>query len=125
MRRTAVVAIALLLLVLVLERAHAEQVTVTGQVIDLACYIVDKSNIGNAHKGKGKNCARACAAEGFAVGVLTADGKVYHLTGDLSSHSNAKLISHMGQTVAITGEVKNENGQLTLVGTGLSEQGHE
>src|ERR1700691_6394249 len=111
MRRTATVVIVLLSLVSMLGRLYAEPITVTGQLIDLACYIVDKSNTGNAHKGKGKNCARAWAAEGFPVGVLTTDGTVYHVTGDLTAHSNAKLIPHMGQNVTITGEVKNEGDQ--------------
>ena len=59
--------------------------TVTGRVIDLACYGQDKANTENAHKGKGMVCAQACAKEGFAVGLLTTGGKVYRVAGGLAA----------------------------------------
>ncbi len=85
---------------------------------------MDKTNRCTTQKGKGKICARACAVEGCPFGVLTGDGKVYHVTGEFSAHSNAKLIPHMGQTVAIKGEVKDEGGQLFLAATELTEAAH-
>src|ERR1700733_16213061 len=59
--------------------ALAETKTVTGQLVDLACYGVNKENTGNAHKGKGLICGQACAREGFPVGLVTTDGKVYQV----------------------------------------------
>jgi hypothetical protein len=99
---------------LCLSLAFGKSEAVTGQLIDLACYSLDKGNTGNHHKGQGLNCARACAAEGFAVGILTSDGRVYEVTGELTANSNAKLVPHMAQTVTLTGEVREENGKMTI-----------
>jgi hypothetical protein len=99
--------------------AFANSESVTGQLIDLSCYAHDKSNTGNAHKDKGLICAQACAREGFAVGVLTPDGKVYQLVGALTANSNAKLVPHMAQTVTISGEVTEKDGRLTIAADDL------
>jgi hypothetical protein len=65
------------------------------------------------------NCARACALEGFPVGLLTTDGKVYHVTGDLAANSNAKLAPHMTKTVTITGDVSQKDGETIIAGSDL------
>lgn len=108
--------------VLVVALAFGKSETVTGQLIDLACYSRDKDNIGNHHKHEGLNCARACALEGFAVGILTPDGSVYEVTGELTANSNAKLVPHMAQTVTLTGEVREMNGKLTIAANDLKSE---
>ncbi|MGH2669524.1 MAG: hypothetical protein ACRDH5_10520, partial [bacterium] len=60
-------------------RAHGEAagVTLTGEILDLACYI--------AHGGKGEQhakCALKCAEQGQPLGLLASDGKVYLLLAD-------------------------------------------
>jgi hypothetical protein len=84
--------------------------TVSGQLVDLACYMLDKSNTATTHRGRGYACAQACAKEGFQVAVLTSDGKVYQVAGGLAANKNAKLAPHLGQAVSITGEVGEKNG---------------
>jgi hypothetical protein len=108
MRRSPVLVVALLVAALV-QPAMAKTESVTGQVIDLACYMMDKGNTGNTHRGRGYTCAHACAIEGFQVGLLTTDGKVYEITGDLAANKNAKLAPHMGHTVTITGDVSEKD----------------
>ena len=93
--------------------------TVTGQLIDLACYGQDKANTENAHKGKGMVCAQACAREGFAVGLLTSEGKVYRVAGGLAADNNAKLVPHVAHTVTITGDVSENDGNLVIVANDL------
>jgi hypothetical protein len=100
--------------------ALASNMTIRGQLIDLACYSEDKSNTGNAHKGYGLICARACALEGFPVGLLTANGKVYRIEGRLAANSNAKLVPHMAETVTISGETAEEDGQSTITADSLN-----
>jgi len=46
-------------------------------------------------KGDTKDCAIACAKMGRPVALLTSDGKVYSVTGDLAADKNAKLVPHM------------------------------
>lgn len=52
--------------------------TVSGEVVDLACYLHDSSMRGAAHK----KCAETCAKKKIPMGVLTDDGKVYVLLED-------------------------------------------
>jgi hypothetical protein len=94
--------------------AVAAPQTVTGQVIDLACYALDKTNTTNVHRGRGYTCGQACAKEGFAVGLLASDGKVYQITGGLAANKNARLVPHMSHTVKITGDVGEKDGIATI-----------
>ena len=46
---------------------------------------------------------------GRPVALLTGDGKVYQVTGDLAAEKNAKLVGHMTHTVELTGDVTSES----------------
>ena len=66
----------------------AKTETVKGQIIDGACYKMDKSNVGLDHKmpkGDTKDCALICAKAGHPMSLLTSDGKVYEITGGLAA----------------------------------------
>jgi len=92
------------------SRVSAASETVTGKLVDLACYSLNKEETGNVHRGGAWNCAQACAREGFAVGLLTGSGKVYQVGGGLTADTNAKLVPHMSHTVTITGDVNEKGG---------------
>jgi hypothetical protein len=119
MRKAAAVLISAVLVVAIAAPAFAKPEAVTGQLIDLACYMLDKGNTENMHKGRGYSCAQACAREGFQMGLLAADGKVYVVTGDLAANKNAKLVPHMAHTVTITGEVSEKDGMMTITASDL------
>ena len=71
--------------------ALAATQTISGQLIDQTCYKRDSSNTGVDHKmpkGDVKDCAIGCAKMGRPVALLTADGKVYTVTGDLAANNN-------------------------------------
>ena len=53
------------------------------------------------------------------MGILTPDGKVYQITGELAAHSNAKLVPYMTQTVSVTGDVSEKDGHLVLAASDL------
>jgi len=88
--------------------------TVTGRVIDLACYMLDKGNTAPTHAGRGYACAQACAKEGFQVGLLTSNDQVFEIIGGLAANKNAKLIAHMGEVVTISGDVGKRDGFATI-----------
>jgi hypothetical protein len=90
--------------------AFAGTETVRGELVDQACYLKDKKNAGAAHK----ECADTCAKKGQPVAVVTADGKVYQVTGGLAAGNNAKLVPHMTHTVEITGDVTEKDGRMTI-----------
>ena len=44
---------------------------ITGVLVDKACYLQDKANTTNAHKGMGETCVQACAKKGGTVALVT------------------------------------------------------
>jgi len=101
--------------------ALAAPTTVTGVLVDKACYTKDKANTTNAHKGMGDTCAADCAKKGQQVALVTSTGEVYDVTGDLAANKNEKLVAHMSHTVALTGEVTEAKGTKSIAAsaTGL------
>jgi hypothetical protein len=102
--------------------AFAKTETVKGQIVDQACYTMDKSNTGVDHKmpkGDTKDCALACAKAGRPMAILTSDGKLYELGGGLAAEKNAKIIPHISHTVEVTGEVTEKDGKLVIVADAL------
>lgn len=102
--------------------AFAKTETVKGQIIDGACYKMDKSNVGLDHKmpkGDTKDCAAICAKAGHPMSLLTSDGKLYELTGGLAASNNAKLIPHLSHTVEVTGDVTEKDGKMLIAADAL------
>ena len=102
--------------------AFAATQTLSGQLIDQICYKMNKSNTGVNHKmpsGDEVNCAATCAKTGQPVALLTSDGKVYTVTGDLAANNNAKLVPHLSHKVELTGDVTEKGGTMTIAATNL------
>ena len=89
---------------------RAADMTIKGEVVDVACSIAKKdAGKGPAHAA----CAMVCAKKGQPIGILTADA-VYTVTGDYSANSNAKLLDFVAKNVIVTGEVTDKDGQKTI-----------
>ena len=93
--------------------ATAESATVRGVLVDEFCSrtATPHDNHDNKTQAERESCALECARKGDPVVLLTADGKVYRITGGLAANRNAKLIPHMSRTVDITGEVTERVGR--------------
>ena len=79
--------------------AGAQEILVTGEVLDLTCYI--------AHNLSGPDhaeCARICIRNGLPVGIKAQDGKVYLLTGEPGYSVNAELADYAAKVVTIKGK---------------------
>ena len=103
--------------------AFAKTETVKGQIVDVTCYKLDKTNTGVDHKmpkGDTKDCAIGCAKAGRPMAILTADGKVYELAGGLAADKNAKIVPHVGHTVEVTGDVMDHDGKLMITADSLT-----
>uniref|UniRef100_A0A832I4C6 Uncharacterized protein n=1 Tax=Eiseniibacteriota bacterium TaxID=2212470 RepID=A0A832I4C6_UNCEI len=85
-------------------------VTVTGEVVDLGCYL-GHAAVGEKHA----SCATKCIAGGMPMGLLTADGKLYLLT---MNHDNAdpyqQLKSLAAKKVTVTGMLMERSGMKGL-----------
>jgi hypothetical protein len=88
--------------------------TITGTVVDLSCYAMNKADRGMHHLTQGGakppnvgfECAYSCVRwQGMPAGLLTDDGKVYQIEGGLRANSNAKIAPHLTHRVTITGNV--------------------
>jgi hypothetical protein len=99
--------------------ATAAPTTVTGVLVDKACYTKDKANTSNEHKGMGATCAQDCAKKGNQVALVTDKGDVFDVTGDLAANKNEKLVAHMSHTVTLTGEVTDAGGKKAIAATAL------
>ena len=102
--------------------ALATTETVKGQIVDVACYKMDKSNTGKDHKmpkGDTTDCAISCAKAGRPMALLTADGKVYELAGGLAAEKNAKIVAHISHTVEVTGDVTEKDGKMIITSDAL------
>jgi hypothetical protein len=86
--------------------AFAADMTVKGEVVDIACATSKKeAGKGAAHA----TCAMVCAKKGQPVGILTADA-IYTVTGDYTASTNAKLLDFVAKTVIVTGAVTEKDG---------------
>jgi hypothetical protein len=83
---------------------RAEDQTLTGEVVDLMCYL-DHGAKGDKHAG----CAKTCISKGAPVGLLTADGKLYLVIGQ-HKPINDQLAEVAAQTVTLKGKVVEKNG---------------
>ena len=86
------------------------QKTVTGEVVDLGCYL------GHGAKGeKHISCATKCIDQGMPMGLLTSNGTLYLITLD---HDNADpytgLKAMAGKHVSITGKVLSRSGMKAI-----------
>lgn len=102
--------------------AFAKEETVKGQIVDQGCYLKDKANnAGKDHKmpADSPDCAVSCAKKGAPMALLTSDGKLYTIGGDLAANKNEKLIAHVSHTVEITGDVSEKDGKMMIAASNL------
>ncbi len=112
MRRLALIVMALALVGSAAGIALAAEMTVTGELVDHACYTKrgaeDGSGSGHAQ------CAKDCAMKGMPVALVTSGGDVYMLSGGVTADNNAALVPHMSHTVEVTGDVS-ESGSVKTI----------
>jgi len=100
--------------------SFAAETTVTGELVDIACYTKDKvKNVGVTHQ----DCATTCAMKGQPLAVVTDKGEVYAVAGDLTNDNNAMLAPHMSHRVVLTGEVSEKDGHKTITASSLKMAG--
>jgi len=88
-----------------------EDVSVQGEILDMACYMA-KGSKGAAHKA----CAVMCAKKGVPVGVLTDAGEVYLLLDDHNNpdpYDAAKKLA--GERAQIEGKKYDKQGVASIV----------
>jgi len=93
------------------ELAYENEVTVSGEVLDLTCYLADGKK-GPSHKA----CAKLCAKKGLPLGLLTDAGEVYLLIenhDDPDPYDNLKKLA--GTDVEVKGVKFSRDGMSSLM----------
>lgn len=98
------------------QPVKGEPITVTGEVVDLSCYL----QVGK-HGEKHRDCGQKCARAGQPIGLVTADGTVYTLIDeehdprrDAQTTLRNALIEHMAYVIKVNGTLTNVDGQKAL-----------
>src|SRR5688572_27275600 len=88
------------------HQAPGNEMTLTGTVIDLNCYIA-QGVIGANHKA----CTEACAKAGVQLGILSSDGTIYlPVSAKAGDPTNPRLLQHAEGKVKVTGTHRLVNG---------------
>ena len=86
------------------DLASGETQNITGEVLDLVCYI-DHKAAGEKHAG----CAKRCIAGGLPVGLKADDGKTYLLIGE-HAPINKELAQYAAKKITVEGKVTSRDG---------------
>lgn len=106
------VATIIVAVVSIAAQPKGERVTVTGEVVDMWCYL-EAGDKGPAKKA----CATACAKAGNPIALVDAKGQLFVAAG-LKSHQPAHelLLGKMNEQVTVTGTlVKNAGVQMIYI----------
>ena len=93
------------------EKHEAADKTVTGEIVDLACYL--------SHGAKGAKhaeCAKKCLADGSPMGLLTKKGSLFLLVNNhekQSAYDSAKKLA--AKLVKVTGDMTHKGGLKALI----------
>lgn len=85
-------------------KGDAKDVTVKGEVLDMACY-VDHNATGDKHA----DCAKKCITSGLPVGIKGEDGKTYLIIGE-HKPLNAELAEYAAKTITVKGKLTSRDG---------------
>ncbi|HEX5132163.1 MAG TPA: hypothetical protein VFX92_06735 [Candidatus Krumholzibacteria bacterium] len=86
-------------------------VTLTGEVLDMYCYMSHpESATGEEHA----KCANSCLAKGLPIGFLTADGTVYMIVGSDHTPANDMVKDWVGKQSTITGKLMQHKGMKAI-----------
>ena len=84
--------------------ASASDKTVTGEVVDMMCY-VDHNAMGDSH---GQSCGSKCIKNGGPVGIVE-NGKAYLVVGE-HKPINDELADSCGKTITLKGKFVERGG---------------
>jgi len=86
----------------------AAEKTVTGEIVDMMCY-VDHNAVGESH---GQSCGAKCIKNGGPVGIVE-NGKAYLVVGE-HKPMNDELADSCGKTITLKGKLAERGGVALL-----------
>ena len=104
------------------EDAKPVDVTLTGEPVDIACYLGGKSGEGHAA------CATACANKGNPIGLVVSEGDnkvLYLVVGEGGKAAKDVMAAHMGKQVDVTGKASKKDGMMVIAAASVAEASAE
>jgi hypothetical protein len=93
------------------KKEKAAPVSLTGEVVDLYCYMEHpESAVGTEHA----KCAKGCISKGLPIGFLTADGTIYLITGKDHEPAGTLVAEWVGKKSTVTGHVREAKGMKSI-----------
>lgn len=119
MSRRLIVVTVLAALVAAAPVAQAEEMTWTGEVLDLACYVSQGAE-GADHAG----CAKSCVKGGQPMGLKAEDGTVVLLSAHHKDGAPYEALKDWaGEMAVVTGELAERDGVKVVTVTGSKAAG--
>lgn len=87
----------------------ADEVTITGEIVDLHCY-TSRAARGEEHAG----CSNACISRDVPAGLLTEDGTLYLLVNEKPVSVKEKVAGKAGKKVTAKGKIVERSGMKAL-----------
>lgn len=100
----------------------AKDVTITGKVIDLQCYISGATGSGRGPEHK--DCAISCAKGGIPLGILEDKTNNVYLAGQSKAAmkgANEMLLPYVAEKVKVTGRLWERGGTRLIVISKISK----
>jgi hypothetical protein len=91
------------------KKTDAESVTLSGEVVDMHCYITRDAK-GAEHAG----CSNACISRDVPAGFLAEDGTLYLLVNEKPVSVKEKVTGKAGKKVKAHGTIVERNGVKAL-----------
>jgi hypothetical protein len=91
------------------KKAAAESVTLSGEVVDMHCYVTRDAK-GAEHAG----CSNACISRDVPAGFLADDGTLYLLVNEKPVSVKEKVTGKAGKKVKAHGTIVERNGVKAL-----------
>lgn len=85
----------------------AAPTALTGEVVDLYCYMQHPESAVGADHAK---CAKACISKGLPIGFLTSDGTLYVITGKDHAPAATDVADWIGKKSTVMGHVTEAKG---------------
>jgi hypothetical protein len=93
------------------KKEKAAPTTLTGEVLDLYCYMGHPESATGTEHAK---CATACISKGLPIGFLTADGTIYLIIGKDHASASTDVAAFVGKKSTITGHVTEQKGMKAI-----------
>ena len=105
---------ALTLAIALVPAVEAEEMSWTGEVLDLACYVAQ-----GAHGADHSGCAKGCVKGGQPMGLKADDGTVVLLAAHHQDGAPYEALKDWaGEMVQVTGELTERDGMKVVTVTG-------